>query len=126
PVDQHAVQASELVGASLEGPGMDLDPVSRRGARKVNGIELPETGAGGLEAKRRRALLRGHRSFLRSWLDPGVPAEHPSDGSLSAILANPGGGSSDPGDRRFGQGSRSIPVDARSLRFRDPPHAADL
>ena len=51
PVDQHAVRACELAGTALEGSGMELDPVPRRRTRKVNGVELPEAGARGIESK---------------------------------------------------------------------------
>src|SRR5438093_12230421 len=49
--DQHAVGSGELARTALEGCGMKLGPVSRSRARKVNGVELPEAGTRGLEAK---------------------------------------------------------------------------
>jgi len=63
-VEQHPVEAGEVAETALEGLGMGLGPVPRQRAWKVNGLELPRTGARGLEAKLCRCLCVGQwKSF---------------------------------------------------------------
>src|SRR5207249_1082357 len=67
-VDQHAVIAGELARPALEGRGMDLDPVARRRARKMDGVELPEAGAWGLEAQVGCSACGSQGSSFLGWI----------------------------------------------------------
>jgi hypothetical protein len=49
-VDQHPVEAYEVLNAAPECLGMGLCPVARRRSRPVDRVELPRAGAGRLEA----------------------------------------------------------------------------
>jgi hypothetical protein len=50
-VDEHPVEASEVVGAPLEGGGMRLLEVARQRAREVHGVLLPRSWPGRLKTE---------------------------------------------------------------------------
>ena len=59
-VDHHPVEAGEVLNAAPERLGMGFGPVARHGPGKVDGIELPRTGARRLETKLGRSLRWVH------------------------------------------------------------------
>jgi hypothetical protein len=50
-VEQNPVEAHEILNAAPKCLRMDLCPVARHRSRKVDRVELPRAGAGGLETK---------------------------------------------------------------------------
>jgi hypothetical protein len=50
-VEQNPVEAHEVLNAAPKCLRMDLCPVARHWSRKVDRVELPRAGAGGLETK---------------------------------------------------------------------------
>ena len=59
-VDEHPVEAGEVVGAPLEGGGMRLLEVARHRAREVHGVLLPRSWPGRLETEFGRGVRRSH------------------------------------------------------------------
>ena len=60
PVDHHPIEAGEVLNAAPERLGMGFGQVARHGPGKVDGIELPRTGARRLETKFGRTLRWVH------------------------------------------------------------------
>ncbi len=71
-VDEHPVEAGEVVGAPLEGGGMRLLEVARHRAREVHGVLLPGSWPWRVEAGFRSGDRRAHlASPLSNRLGPG-------------------------------------------------------